>query len=64
MLRFLSSPAVMIVTLTLFAQTSAPSSDTTEHAAASCVVAGRVVTAAEGNPRADSFCCFSSCWDL
>jgi protocatechuate 3,4-dioxygenase beta subunit len=40
----------MIVTWTLFAQTSAPSSDNTEHPAASCVVAGRVVTAAEGNP--------------
>jgi hypothetical protein len=50
MRRFLPSPAVMIVTLTLFAQTSAPSSDNTEHPAALCVVAGRVVTSAEGNP--------------
>jgi hypothetical protein len=36
---------------TLFAETSAPSPDKTEeHLASSCVVAGRVLTAAESSP--------------
>ena len=51
MRRFLPAPAVIVVTLSLFAQTSAPSPGATEESPApSCVVAGRVVTAAEGNP--------------
>jgi hypothetical protein len=51
MRRFLAAPAVIVVTLSLFAQTSAPSPDKTEeHPASSSVVAGRVVTAAESSP--------------
>lgn len=50
MRRFLPASAMIALALRLLAQTSAPSSDNTEHPAASCVVAGRVVTAAEGNP--------------
>jgi hypothetical protein len=51
MRRFLPAFAVIVVSLSLFAQTSAPSPDATEERpASSCVVAGRVVTAAEGNP--------------
>lgn len=50
MRRFL--PAMFAVALSLLAQTAVPSADkkTEEHPTSHCLVAGRVVTAAEGNP--------------
>ena len=51
MRRFLPAAVVAALVLGLLAQSSAPSPDKTkEHPEAQCVVAGRVVTAAEGTP--------------
>jgi hypothetical protein len=47
---FLSAAAIIAVALSVFAQTSAPADKAEEHGAFLCLVAGRVVTAAEGNP--------------
>ncbi|HYL12056.1 MAG TPA: carboxypeptidase regulatory-like domain-containing protein [Terriglobales bacterium] len=50
--RLLLAPALLAVGLSLLAQTSVSSPDkkADEHPASPCLVAGRVVTAAEGNP--------------
>jgi protocatechuate 3,4-dioxygenase beta subunit len=50
MRRLLSAPAVMIVAVSLLAQTSPPSGKTSEHPEPSCIVSGRVVTADDGRP--------------
>jgi hypothetical protein len=50
MRSFASAPAIIAVALTLFAQTPAPTDKAEEHGTSRCLVAGRVVTAAEGNP--------------
>ena len=50
MRRFLPAPAVIVATLSLLAQ-AAPSPGKPEgHPASSCIVGGRVVTAADGSP--------------
>ncbi len=50
MRRFLSAPAVIVVALSLLAQTSPSPGKPEGHPASSCIVGGRVVTAAEGSP--------------
>jgi protocatechuate 3,4-dioxygenase beta subunit len=50
MRRFLSAPAVIVVTLNLLAQTSPLPGIPEGHPASSCIVGGRVVKAAEGSP--------------
>jgi hypothetical protein len=51
MRRFLPALVIAALALGLLAQSSGPSPDKTkEHPDSLCVVAGRVVTAAEGNP--------------
>jgi len=51
MRRFLLLPALLVLALTMLAQTAVPSPDGTGgHSSSACTVAGRVVTAAEGNP--------------
>ena len=50
MRRFLSAPAVIVVTLSLLAQTSPSPGKPEGHPASSGIVGGRVVTAAEGSP--------------
>jgi hypothetical protein len=50
MRRFLSAPAVIVVTLSLLAQTSPSPGKPEGHPASSCIVGGRVVTAVEGSP--------------
>jgi len=50
MRRFLSAPAVIVLTLSLLAQTSPSPGKPEGHPASSCIVGGRVVTAVEGSP--------------
>jgi hypothetical protein len=51
MRRFLPAVATIVLAPTLLGQTSAPSpAHTEEHPETLCVIAGRVVTAAEGIP--------------
>lgn len=50
MWSFLSAPAVIVLTLSLLAQTSPLAGKPEGHALFSCIVGGRVVTAAEGSP--------------
>ena len=47
---FLPVPAVIIVSASLLAQTSPPAAKAGLHPTPTCIVAGRVVTAAEGSP--------------
>ena len=47
----LHAPAVIALTLSLFAQQTTQSPDETEeHPSSSCIVSGRVITADEGSP--------------
>ena len=50
MWRFVSAPAVIVLTLSLLAQTSPLAGKPEGHALSSCIVGGRVVTVAEGSP--------------
>jgi Carboxypeptidase regulatory-like domain len=50
MRRLLSAPAMMVVSVSLLAQTSPPAAKPGAHPTPTCMVAGRVVTAADGSP--------------